>query len=168
MNRTTTEAQRFALKTAAKRLFHTLGGLAAAASCTRLQTSRLALFGDINAPEHHMPVDVVADLEAVAGAPLITEQLAAQRGFVLLPVRVGEGDVADALARVASDSGRTMADALRALREGDLAEPEKLQLVQDLTELVRDAQLALAAIHGPAERFATLIPGVREVQKGAA
>jgi hypothetical protein len=143
--RATSETERNGLKTAVKRLIVMLGGLDAAATSTRVQRSNLSEYGAVQLADRHMPIDVVLDLERLAGEPLITEALARAQGFALMPLSVGEGDIADALARVSVDAGKTLADAMQAIRDG-MPESERLQLVTDLTELTRAANVALGLL----------------------
>ncbi len=62
------------LKTAFKMLIADLGGLDAAASCTRVKRSNLSDYG---APgkDFAVPSDVIADLETVAGAPRMPQPI---------------------------------------------------------------------------------------------
>jgi hypothetical protein len=146
--RNSTEADRNALKTAFKREISILGGLEAAASCTRVGKSVLSEYGAIQAPASFPPVDVVLDLERIAGLPLVTECLARSQGFRLLPIELpGEGDVVEALQAVTTDVGQTMADALRACA-GGLLDADLRVLDRDLGELVRAAGMAHALIRG--------------------
>ncbi len=140
---------RNALKTAFKQVVVMLGGLEAAASCTRVAKSQLSEYGSVQADERHAPIDVVLDLERIAGEPLITAALARAQGCLLLPVElVGDNDIARALQLVATDAGRTLADAMRAL-SGDMGEAERRTLQIDLGDLVRAANAALSIITRP-------------------
>lgn len=152
--RFTSDLQRLGLKTHLKRVLAQLGGIDAAASCTRVVRSKLAEYADASRPERHVPVDVLLDLELAAGAPLLTEALAAAQGFTLLPQHVGEGDLAERLARVSQDAGQTMADAVRALRHG-MPDAERDGVISDLAVLMRDSGEALALLRqGAADRLA--------------
>jgi hypothetical protein len=147
MNRASTPIQRASLKTAVKRVIAELGGLEAAATCTRAQKTRLAEYGAAQAPDAHMPADVILDLELTAARPLITEALCRVHGCLMIPVELpGEGDVARALQAVATDAGATLSDALRAL-SGGMSAPDMLTVQADLTELVRASQAALAQVN---------------------
>jgi hypothetical protein len=114
-NRFTTPLHSNSLKTHVRRLIALLGGIEAAATVTR---SRLAEYADVHAQDRHMPIDILLDLELAAGDPLVTAQLAAAQGYVINALQFGEGDVAEALARVSQDAGTTLADAVQAIRDG--------------------------------------------------
>jgi hypothetical protein len=144
-NRFTTPLHRNSLKTHVRRLIALLGGIEAAATVTRVGRSRLAEYADVHAQDRHMPIDILLDLELAAGDPLVTAQLAAAQGYVINPLQFGEGDVAEALARVSKDAGTTLSDAVQAIRDG-LPADERIKLVADLTELQRAAQAALGAL----------------------
>ncbi len=92
-----------------------------------------------------MPADVVLDLELCGNDPLITRELARLQGFVLLPMELGEGDVARALAEVAKDCGKTLSDALTALG-GGLTLAETDLLIGDLCDLSNAVGLALGVL----------------------
>ncbi|MGQ3674275.1 hypothetical protein ACT6QH_02060 [Xanthobacter sp. TB0139] len=124
-------ADYLSLKGAMRRLVEACGGQESAASVTRVAPQTLSRYGH---PQEHVfaPVDVVADLEADADAALVTRELAALTGHVLvrLPQGVaGQGRwvrhisdiVQDAsaltgrLARALEDDGRVTADEVRGL-----------------------------------------------------
>ena len=81
MVRKCTPEQINALKTAFKLVVSDVGGLEAAAACTRLGKSQLAEYGNINS-EKMITVDVVLDLEAIGGAPHVTAAMAAAHGLI--------------------------------------------------------------------------------------
>lgn len=149
------EQQRNALKTAFKRVLALLGGVDAAAATTRVGRSNLSEYGVPQMADRHAPIDVVLDLEIIAGTPLVTEALAAAQGYVLLPVHIGTDDVAAVLAELATDAGKTMADAVQAIRDG-MPPHERAVLVSDLTELHRVIARALGLLQPNSERPAPL------------
>lgn len=86
------------LKRRTEKLITILGGLEDAAQETRAGKSSLGNYADHR--EHGSganlwaPIDVIADLEAAAGEPLVTRELARLAGYDLLPLA---GDDAGAL-----------------------------------------------------------------------
>ncbi len=78
------ESAYLALKAAARRLIGSAGGLEAAANVTRVSKASLGFYTQ---PTHdqHMPADVIADLEADIGDPVITRELARLSGYALVP-----------------------------------------------------------------------------------
>ena len=88
-----------AVKTAFKNLIADLGGIDAAASCTRIGRSQIANYG-MAGNEQFVPVDVLMDLEQVGGFPHVTAALARTQGFVLVPIELSRdhGELAVQLA----------------------------------------------------------------------
>ena len=150
------EADYFALKSATRQLVHQCGGVEAAAAVTRAGFQTVSKYGR---PQEAMfaPLDVIADLEADAGAPLVTRQLAALARHVLVPlpegadgkgrwyrhiseVTQGVGEVVRRLGRALEDDGDVSFEEVRrlALRE------QVREAIADLAELDR----ALANLDG--------------------
>lgn len=153
--RPTSEIERRALKTAARALITTVGGLEAAAVVTRLGKTQLALTYDPHAADRAMPVDVVADLERVAGEPLMTRLLAQMAGCMLLPIEAAPGPEASAIAEVlggAGDVGRAWASAMSDAR---LSDDERQSVTSGLMKLQAACMQAIAALkpdHAKGER----------------
>jgi len=134
------------LKAAVRRLVRICGGPHAAAAITRSDTSRLSRFG---APSEAMqaPVDVIADLEAEAGAPLVTRALADLSGYLLVPVpaaaagEIGPGELG-ALAKEAGEAISRLGEALAGDGRVSAAEIRRLNLRSE----IRDALEILARI----------------------
>ncbi len=80
------ESDYTSLKQASKRLIKACGGLEAASMVTRVGHSELARYYDPS-EKLFMPIDVVADLEAIAGNALVCQSLAHMLGFALIPVQ---------------------------------------------------------------------------------
>lgn len=158
MSRFTSEVQRNGLKTHLRRIHAALGGIDAAASCTRVVRSKLAEYADVNRPDRHIPIDVLLDLEMGSGQPFVTEFLAGAQGYVLLPMHVGDGDLAEALAKISQVAGKTMGDAIVALRD-EMPPAEKQVVLDDLAELAMLVNRALGTLRGGA---------VVEIDKGSA
>jgi hypothetical protein len=75
----------------AQELIEAVGGLEAAALHCRIRKSQLGDCQSRNVAAF-LPQDAIADLEAVAGAPIVTRHLAALSGHVLLPLPQAEED----------------------------------------------------------------------------
>lgn len=155
MRKCTPEIQN-ALKTAVKQTVADLGGLDAAASCTRVGRSQLFDYGNIGT-DKHIPVDVALDLEMISGNPRISRAMASAQGFELQPM---EGrpthQLMDCLSRISDDNGRLFRDVMLYLKgDGHLAKECKLDVVlRDMNELIhaaREAQQALLLEVGAAE-----------------
>lgn len=80
------------LKAATRRLVETAGGLMLAAEVTRVGKTKLSDYGNQNLDEIFAAADVIADLEAAAGAPLVTRELARIAGHALIALPGASGD----------------------------------------------------------------------------
>ena len=85
------------LKRRTDQLIDACGGLVAASAETRAGKSSLANYADSRgcgaAATLWAPIDIVADLEKVAGEPLVTRELARLAGYDLLPMATVEGEL---------------------------------------------------------------------------
>lgn len=150
------EGDYLALKSATRQLVRQCGGVEAGAAVTRAGFQTLSKYGRPQEPVF-APVDVIADLEADAGAPLVTRQLAALAHHVLVPlprggtgkgrwyrhiseVTQGVGEVVQRLGRALEDDGDVSREEVKRL---DLRE-EVREAIADLVELDR----ALAELEG--------------------
>ncbi|OAB57514.1 hypothetical protein AY599_23600 [Leptolyngbya valderiana BDU 20041] len=80
--RPTAPADRRRIKAATRRLVDLAGGVTSAEQITRVKAPALSKFGSVSDPQF-MPVDVVADLEADIGSPVVTALLAGMQGYQL-------------------------------------------------------------------------------------
>jgi hypothetical protein len=127
---------RNALKTATKQLVTLCGGLEAAASCTRVGTSQLSDYGNINS-EKVVPADVALDLEVIAGGAPVTATLARLQGYALvrvIPLRE-QSELATMLARIGKDTGELFSTAAVALSHKTPTVKERNKLISELDEL---------------------------------
>lgn len=159
------ESDYTALKLAARRIVKGCGGLEASSMVTRVGHSELARYYD---PEERlfMPVDVVADLEAIAGHPTVTQTLAQMLGFKLVPLLPQEElethlQWPTLLARLGEETACPLREIGAALAEhGTLSARaiEDYQLSTHLTNLIQVAtQLKISIAHweGAADTAAT-------------
>lgn len=72
------------IKAAFRQLTKLCGGLEAAALDTRVGKSSLGNYGNVNMPDEFAPADVIADLEAAVGEPVVTRALAKAAGYQLV------------------------------------------------------------------------------------
>lgn len=97
-------------------------------TCGRTDPARLSRFG--NPHEHGMfaPIDIIADLEAHIGEPVVTALLADMLGYVLVPKKAAKGssDIVQLLGNVAKESGEAIA-CLATLAIPDAQTPEAIQ-----------------------------------------
>lgn len=124
------------LKTATKASIAACGGLDAAATITRVGKTALSEYQNRNSASV-VPVDIAADLDLCAEQPLILAALAQMQGYQIIALKVGDGDVAASMERVAASSGVTMATAVRVMADGIITPDEAHDLLRDVGELHR-------------------------------
>lgn len=134
------------LKTSWKLVVADLGGIEAAAACTRVGKSVIAEYGAITS-ERFVPIDVVADAEAIGGRAHVTAALARAIGCELVPVEArGSGDLAVVLSEIGRDAGRLFATAALALADGAVSPSEREDMIRELDALRRVAGEAQAVL----------------------
>jgi len=76
------------LKAATRRLLAEAGGNVAASAVTRVDHQGLSRYGNVSVDhaDRFMPADVIADIEAECGQPIVTRRLADLSGYLLVPV----------------------------------------------------------------------------------
>lgn len=136
-----------ALKTAVKQTVADLGGLDAAASCTRVGRSQIFDYGSIGT-DKFIPIDVALDLELISGNPRITRALAEAQGYELQPI---EGSpthqLIDCLSRISEENGRLFRDVTLHLKgDGHLARSKVAEVMRDMSELIQAAKEAHRAL----------------------
>lgn len=138
-------AQYAALKNAFRRACQQSGGgLRELAGMTRLSAAQLSRFGDLGS-DQWAPLDVVVDLDSLAGEPIITRALAELLGYDLVPAAGEAFPLASPthhLAGLARESGDVLARLADALADGRLTKAEAARIEQDLADL--DAQVQAA------------------------
>lgn len=142
----TSEAQRRALKTAFRVLVAKCGGLEAAAAATRVSKTCLASGYDAQALDRFPAVDVIADLEAAAGEPLVTKMLGSMHGFALVHVAPQPGSEMRAIAAVSTCAAEMLAEFSKASAPGALTPSERAGLYQKMLALVAVASDAAAKL----------------------
>jgi hypothetical protein len=134
-----------------KALFRALvdrcGKFEAAALCTRVGTSQLHNYTDMHS-DQFAPVDVVADLERVAGEPLVTAELARRAGFLLIPLPAdGQGRLAKDMAQLGREMGEVFAAYAEAMgNDGRMDAAESEQVERELADVARIAAGAIATL----------------------
>lgn len=142
-------AQYHALKTASKMLVSLLGGLDAAASCSRVQRSQISDYQNVHVAERFAPIDVVMDLESVAGSPLVTRAMAAALGYELVAVEArSAGRLAADLARFGRDASDLFAAAVGVLNGAHPTTAQRERMLADLHELRSVIGALVADLHG--------------------
>ncbi|MFC0384360.1 phage regulatory CII family protein [Muricoccus vinaceus] len=137
------------LKSLFQALCQRVGGLDAAAACTRVRRAQLGNYGNLNMPEIFAPVDVVLELQAITKDPIVTAEMARLQGYALVPVEaVAEGELAALLAKVGAESGAVFQEFAQALgNDGQVDSAERTAIARKLSDLLRVTHAALGYCH---------------------
>jgi hypothetical protein len=133
LGRTLPESAYLALKAATRRLIKAAGGVDHVT--TRVKKSTLSDYGNIEKPECFATIDVIADLEADVGEPIVSEVLAQliedgkrpAKDAALNPVAHG--------AEVMMQLGRFTEEALKTLADGHIDDHELKRLISESEQL---------------------------------
>ena len=138
-----------ALKTAFRLLIDAVGGMEAAHCVTGYPTSRLSEAASPHHADRWPRLDHVAELEAVAGRPIVTAVLAHLAGQALQPQRSAPGSAGQVLVGVVKQAGSVVSTAAEAMSDGNITGRERSALREQLARLAADvdrAQAVLAAL----------------------
>jgi hypothetical protein len=146
------EAEARALKGATRQLIERLGGLEATVAVLRtdggrrVRRSQLSNYQNPNC-QQFLPPDLIVRLERVAGAQLVTAELARLHGLALVQPDLGAGQcVVRELAELAAESAdvaRVFADGLA---DGRLCAEDLVQIQRETLELHAQSEDVLAAV----------------------
>lgn len=143
------------LKGATADLLDANGGETDAAGRTRVGQTDLSRYQSRN-PDHalrFMPIDVVADLEQAAGAPLVTRILAEMADCLLVPLpRGGTGEVAMRTGRSAKEFGDVMTRIGLALADGTISEAEASDILTEIRECLLEFSALAEAVRRAAAK----------------
>lgn len=142
MNRFHPRSAYNALKAATRRLTEMAGGLEPASCVTRVRKSQLGDYGNPHTTESFMPVDVLLDIEASLGEPVLTRELARLQGHVL--IAIPQANASDDvfyrhLGEMGKECGEAIAKVSEALLNGGTIydwEIEKLNLRGEIREAI--------------------------------
>lgn len=140
-------AKDYALEKAATRqLVRLAGGVAQAATFTRVDPARLSRYGSPHDPQF-VPIDVVADLEAEAGDPIVTRALADLSGCLLVakPKADAARGMAATLGRTAKETGEALAALGSALADDGVITAAEAK-ASGLRREIAEAQAMLAQL----------------------
>jgi hypothetical protein len=136
-----------ALKTRFRGLINRVGGFEAASAALGHSVSRLSEAASIHHADRAPRVDHIAELEQIAGEPLVTACLAQLAGHTLVPIPSMSGEAGTALAAVLRGAGDVGARTALALADGKVDDAERGELLEGLQALanaVAQAQAVLA------------------------
>lgn len=133
-----------------------IGGLEAAASFCRVGKSTLARYASIVQAdaECFAPIDVVRDLEALAGEPIVTATLCAMADGVFVPVPSAPATAGDLLTMMSKLSGEfndTTGAICAGYSDGKFCAADATKLERELNDVIRVAvgmRALTRSIHG--------------------
>lgn len=124
-------------KRLARRLIELVGGVEAAAHYCRIGKSQLSDCCNPNIPAF-LPSDVIEDLEAIAGDPVLTRHLARVAEYLLVPQPQG-GDDPDGLMQSVTEITAELGDVAHAVRagltDGKVSRGEAITAIEQLDDL---------------------------------
>jgi hypothetical protein len=138
------------LKAAYRTLLKAAGGpVYAAEHITRTDAARLSRYGNPN-EQMFAPMDVIRDLEAHVGEPIVSRVLADLAGFVLVPKKAATRsvDFDQHLATVAREMSDVVGEIVAAKADGTVTPNE----IKSIRTQVRESQEALADLDADLER----------------
>ena len=120
-----------ALKASTRDLVRRCGGATAASRTTRVAQQVLSRYGDTSEEnaDRFAGIDVVADLEAECGEPIITRELALLAGYDLAPRGERRGCAVSAAAKMVSANGEAIGAILEALADGSISPEEAVGML---------------------------------------
>lgn len=141
-----TPREKRAYKTLFRVLVEDLGGLEAAAACCRVGRSQLADYYALGS-EAFAPIDVVADLEEARGEPVVTAELARQRGYSLLPIEArGDGELNEGVAKLGREMNEVFVSFVEAEADGKQTIDEIDIQIREHQDVVRQANANIATL----------------------
>lgn len=125
------------LKDAEASLVAACGGPVLAASKCRIGKSVLQIASDGDHPSRHLPLDVVIELEACCGDPIVTRFLALELGYLVEPIHAEAIDpLAVVVGRVTAETGDVLSAAARDVQSGKLTRANAIGVLKETDELV--------------------------------
>lgn len=132
------ERQPGSIKEAVATLVVACGGQAEASNLCRVSRAHIARYTD-DSTEHeftHMPVDIVALLEAHCGDPIVTRYLAMRAGALLVQLHGPHDEpYSKLLAAIGRETGRFYAEACEALGSGAMTAKHAGRVMRDALKL---------------------------------
>jgi len=152
-------SEQLALKALTRNLIERVGGLDAAASCTRVGRSQLANYCSPH-HDHFLPIDILQRLEKVAEDATLTEELLRHHGLVATRPQgsTSTGSVLAGLALLAAEMSDLHRASAEGLADGELCRDDKIRIERELQDVIRQASGLMADLHA---RLAQMAPGER-------
>ena len=135
------------LKTLTRVLIERVGGLDAAASCTRVGRSVLSGYQSPHVAQF-IPEDVSTRLECVAVAPILTEERARRVGYQLVRADGAvRGNVPQLLAKLGGECAELHAAFAEAISDGHLCATDRAAITREASHVLRKVSDLLAALN---------------------
>ena len=143
------ERDYLALKAATRAIVKRCGGQEAAAEVTRVGHQALSRYGALEEAPNFAPIDVIADLEAEIGEPIVTRELASLLGLKLTRVDAGEAmSPAQRLARVMKETHEVNAAFADALSDGKIDGADAENIVREARDAIAELERLILAVSG--------------------
>lgn len=138
------------IKAATRSLIKNCGGAEWASSVTRVNKTVLSDYQNVKRPDFYMPADVVTDLEAECGDPIVTKLLCSLAGgyYVPLPTQVGDEVLPAHLAQIGKEVADVFSAVSVALADGQLSAEEKDRILSEIEEAINALASAKGFIKG--------------------
>lgn len=131
------EVEYNAIKAATRKLVEMNGGQEPAADATRVSHQHVQRYASTSDPSF-MPADIIADLERVCGAPVLTERLARLQGYVLQRIpQAGnstDGNWVEMLTAFVREGSDVEIGLAEASADGEVDEDEAAALIGEIHE----------------------------------
>lgn len=151
-DRVSAQAERDRLKAAYRRAIARAGGGDSFQFATRVQAPALSRYASPGHPDHHMPGDVILEVDREAGSPIIARILANAQGYGLhrLPETVSGEIGSEDCARLMTEAGEAVSALGRAVAAGACAadRQELEREVEDLRGVLDEIKAKLARTGG--------------------
>lgn len=130
MNRPTSDAMRIAFKSATRRAVEQAGGCSKVAERTRVSSSLISRYCDIQ-DSVFIPLDVAADIDALAGEPIIRQ---AWNEYCAAFQRQSAEQIQDHVTDIVTDTGKLLQTVGEGLSDGNFSPRDALNTLKAAAE----------------------------------
>lgn len=134
ISRPTSDHDRAALKAAVARAVRRAGGPTALATQTRGTIATISRHAAAHDDDHYMPVDVAADADMAAGAPIILTALAAIEGYTLRRADAAVHFCPGMVGALIRETADVSASVLEAMADGVMTPRERSAVMVEIDE----------------------------------
>jgi len=143
------DAARRGLKRATADLVHALGGIEGAAASLEKGKSVVGRWTCRNEPAHFIGVGDLADLEALAARPFVTEFLCKLAGGIFVPhidLAADPGSLPFLVMRLSKELGEVAGEISTGLADGTMDDAERARALRELDDMMRVGAQVRAAL----------------------